>query len=515
MKSKTIILFIAALLTILQLGYAEEENYPPEVIKALKREKAKTKIQVSFPIEREWVNITNTDNTTHSAIEISRAINTETGKPFDSSYKLFACDLKDLRREFKLEKTEYFLGEPILVEFRIELTGEGKWLEMTGCNYRARGRDDNFLFIMRDADGNWLEDTCGKYVSGIGGGLGSERTITKEEKFSYWVPVQHWCIIQKPGVYDLFCFYTRRDHNLLSEDEAILQHLPQEVLQNYTYSRGGLVSKTTGAWQAGQASNYLIMLDWKGSKPSRSPLLDIIPKEVLSHILHENSLTDLSADELDHYLGFTDYVHFKIIIREPSQKEALQMVKEWSQKAMSQERSYVSGEWSTAANEAIWFVRQNSFFPFIEEELKNKKDQLYWLEGLAMNPDKKAMELLMKVDLKDRLNVMSYLSDERKMKMIPLLIDSLTHQDEEVRSMSEELLRVWTGQSFNHTWIYYHLGRPTLQEAKEIQPLWREWWNKNKNSMKIRDPYAESMQQVNSKSNITNSSPLINQTQEE
>ena len=58
----------------------------------------------------------------HSAIEIRRAINTETGKPFDSSYS-FACDLKDLRREFKLEKTEFFLGEPILVEFQIELNG--------------------------------------------------------------------------------------------------------------------------------------------------------------------------------------------------------------------------------------------------------------------------------------------------------------------------------------------------------------------------------------------------------
>ena len=56
------------------------------------------------------------------------------------------------------------------MEFRIELDGKGEWREPVGGNYRARGRDDNFFFLMRHEDGTWVRDPYAPIDFSMGGG---------------------------------------------------------------------------------------------------------------------------------------------------------------------------------------------------------------------------------------------------------------------------------------------------------------------------------------------------------
>src|SRR5947209_4453866 len=67
------------------------------------------------------------DPPTFSALRISRVVDPATGEPYDRSNDVLGCDPADLRRTFRLESPEVLLGEPILVDFRIELDGPGRW----------------------------------------------------------------------------------------------------------------------------------------------------------------------------------------------------------------------------------------------------------------------------------------------------------------------------------------------------------------------------------------------------
>jgi hypothetical protein len=48
------------------------------------------------------------------------------------------------------------------------------------------------------------------------------------------------------------------------------------------------------------------------------------------------------------------------------------------------------------------------------------------------------------------------------------------------------MLRRWTGQEFGHTWEGYHDQRPTLAEGRAMQPLYRSWWARNKETFRPR-----------------------------
>ncbi len=142
------------------------------------------------------------DGTRSVFYRVVRAINPRTEQPYDLSEPTFDCDPEDLRHMFRLEKKEFILGEPILVEHRIELNGEGKFEWFTGGNYRARGRDDNYAFYLRRVDGGEVPDVY-PAQGGLmfGGGLGGTREITKRTPHSAWLGLQRYLAIVKPGVY--------------------------------------------------------------------------------------------------------------------------------------------------------------------------------------------------------------------------------------------------------------------------------------------------------------------------
>ena len=72
------------------------------------------------------------DPPTFSAAPVSRVLDPASGKPYDRSNEGLGCDPAGLRRTFRLESADVLLGEPILVEFRIEMDGEGRWREGWG-----------------------------------------------------------------------------------------------------------------------------------------------------------------------------------------------------------------------------------------------------------------------------------------------------------------------------------------------------------------------------------------------
>jgi hypothetical protein len=153
------ILGIAILFHASLSSYAEREEAGPE------------EILVDLHIRAEWLPLSpssDTPGTTRSALRTLRAIDPESEESYDRSKDVFRCNPTDLRRAFLLEKEEFLLGEPLLVEFRITLDGPGEWREPVGGNYRARGRDDNFLFLMRHEDGTWVRDQMSACAHGRG-----------------------------------------------------------------------------------------------------------------------------------------------------------------------------------------------------------------------------------------------------------------------------------------------------------------------------------------------------------
>jgi len=96
---------------------------------------------------------------THSVVQsLLQAVEPETGKPYQGTVDPPTCKPSDLRIAFRLEKKEFLLGEPLLVEFRVELDGPGYYEWSIGGNSRTLGRDDTFSFLMRNHDGTVVPD---------------------------------------------------------------------------------------------------------------------------------------------------------------------------------------------------------------------------------------------------------------------------------------------------------------------------------------------------------------------
>lgn len=97
-----------------------------------------------------------------------------------------------------------------------------------------------------------------------------------------------------------------------------------------------------------------------------------------------------------------------------------------------------------------------------------------------MRPSLAATRVLLRSDFPLRLGSLYYLHSQRIRTVIPHLIPLLTHEDSEVRAQAELRLHRWSGQSFERTWTGYDRQRPTLEEGRKMQPLWRNWWEKNR-----------------------------------
>ena len=398
------------------------ENEPPDIF-----------------IRTEWFEVPPVEgNPTRSAIMFWRQIDPVTDAPV-RQIDITKFKVGDLRRTFSLEKSEFLLGEPILIQFRIELNGPGKFREFLDGDYGC-DRDNSFLFLMKRVDGAWVRNPYGGmfprgWARGclVEGAVGQLETV-KGNPASYWLAVQRWCAIEEPGTYDLFCL------------------------------RAASHTTVDGRWDL-----------WRGKKihwvRKPSPILDEIPKTILKIV---------SAKRL---MSVSDFAKFRIVVREPKDDdERDSMIRLWTAEARQPTyRMLGKSERHHAVADGIIFSVMDDFLGVMESWMTDHKiDNTNTYRGLALRTSHKALELIFKHRKSTALDTMISLSNENVRKTIPILIDFLVHDNDQVRTLSEEQLRDWTGQAFLHTWKGTVENRPTKDEGLRMQRLWRAWWKENR-----------------------------------
>lgn len=454
------ILSIAILFQASLSMYAEGEKAGPE------------EIEVDMHIRAEWLPLfpsSDAPSTARSALRILRAVDPENEEPYDKSKAVFGCNPMDLRRAFLLEKEEFLLGEPLLVEFRITLDGPGEWRERVGGNYRARGRDDNFFFLMRHEDGTWVRDPYAP-INFSRGGIVSSYEVKQNKPNPYWLAVQRWCAIDRPGTYDLYCFQTAHGQEVLGKHQALVAGMSDELKRDHSLDAdGALIDSRTGE----RSERYSIAASLRRPEGESSPLVEDIPADVATYARKSRNVMD--------------FAHFRIAIRQGTDAERQQMVKHWTNIAESKERR---STWSVTARSGIQFAQQDDFIPLIEKWIGDKTRTVAF-SGLAMRPNPRVADILLRTGAPNAVAAMRFLRPEQVPDVIPQLIERLTYQDNHMRARSEERLCAWTGQAFHRDWRGYDSQRPTLEEGRRMQLLWADWWRKNKDSFKPITRYDE------------------------
>lgn len=464
MNSKLLFTLIFVLFHVLVSSYgkAEEKGAKPE------------EIPVDMHISAEWILLlpleseiyADSHSTMRSTLRILRAVDPETGKPYEKGNEGFNCNPMDVRRAFRLEKREFLLGEPLLVEFRVELDGPGEWAEPIGGNYRARGRDDNFLFLMRHEDGTWVRDPYAP-INAYMGGLSSSYQVKGGKPLSYWLPVQRWCAINRPGTYELYCFQAAHGYAVVGQRQPLTVGMPANVKKDHFFDKNGnLIDSQTGEL----SKRYSITSRWRRRKWKISPLIDNIPTDVADY-----------AGESWNVQNIMDLAHFKIVIKRGTIQESQGMIEHWTDIAESDVEETMPPGRVAAAKQAIRFAQQDDFLPLIEKWILNAS-QASDFYGLAMRQSPKATAMLLQAANPNAIAAMYYLHPDRIPDVIPQLIELLTHENNRMRAEAEMRLHTWTGQAFLRDWRGYHHQRPTLEEARRMQPMWKEWWEENKDN---------------------------------
>jgi len=480
MNSKQLFTLLFALFHILVSSYgkADEKGAKPE------------EVSVDLHVSAEWNPLPPLESkvdgdahaATRSALRILRAVDSETGKPYEKKNEVFNCNPVDLRRAFRLEKKEFLLGEPLLVEFRIELDGPGEkaqalpslLAEPIGGNYRARGRDDNFLFLMHHEDGTWVRDQKTQALPRLFapinvymGGLCSSYQVKGDQPLSYWLPVQRWCAINRPGTYELYCFQVAHGYAVVGLRQALTIGVPPNVKKDHFFDENdNLVDSQTGK----PSKRYSITSTWRRRKWEVSPLIDEIPTDVVDY-----------AGESWSVQNVMDFAHFKIVIKRGTKIERQRMIEYWADIAESKEAEKMPAGRVDAARDAIRFAQQDDFLPLIEKWIATASQPSDFY-GLAMRKSTKATAMLLKAGNPNAIAAMYYLHPARIPDVIPQLIKWLTHENNRIRAEAEMRLHTWTGQAFRRDWRGYHHQRPTLEEGRRMQPMWEEWWEENKDN---------------------------------
>lgn len=339
----------------------------------------------------------------------------------------------DMRRGFHLERREILLGEPLLVEFRIEIDGPGVWHEPINTHVvpDVCVLDGDFKVFMRQhEDDSWVADEC---VSSPPIGFwshasGMKKDVTSEAPYSHWLPVQTWLAIEHPGTYDLY------------------------------------------AVRFSPSVDYQTGLPRVDEGQDAAPLIPV-PNE-LGELLSGNPS------------GITDYAHFEIVIRESSDVKRSDMVRQWTELAdQATEHWLPPMSKAEAARAAIWFARQDDFLSVLERWATGADyhgdglpPNARNLHGVALRGTPRSIALLLAMDSWASTVALGSARPEHIPAIIPMLIDRLAHPRQQVRAEAYQLLELWTRQSFNKTWEGSTTQRPTIEEGRAMQPLWQAWW---------------------------------------
>lgn len=437
---------------------------------AAKKQSPRQEVPIDLHVGTEWSPVFSSaagpdgQAATLWSLRTLRAVDPETNERFDTSSDVFGCDPADLHRAFRIEKNEFLLGEPILVEFSVRLDGPGQWNEPIGGNYRARGRDDNFLFVMKHEDGTWVRDPYAP-INAYMGGIASTYEVKADEPRAYWFAVQRWCAIDRPGTYELYCLQMAHRDEVAGSRDALAAAMPDELAEgHFLNDERVLIDRRTNE----RSERYSIVATWRRHEWQDSPLLKKMPAELVEHARKTWGVQDVA-----------DFAQFRITVGKGSARQRERMIRYWTKIAESTEdKPWPKGQ-AAATRKAICFARQDDFLPAIETWIPTftQPGDYY---GLAMRPSPRATEILLKEADPNAVAAMYYLHPDRIRDVIPQLIDRLTHQDDRMRAESECRLHTWTGQAFCRDWRGYHHQRPTLDEGRRMQPMWQEWWQQNK-----------------------------------
>lgn len=459
-----------------------------------------TPIPINYDVENIWIPLPSvaidTDDsvgTTYNTIPFSQALHHETGKLLGKSMPEFDCDPADLRRSFRLEKGEFLLGEPILVEYRIELHGEGSWTEGRGGNYRSRGRDDNFYFLLRRNDGTWVDEVHPN-LGGFGGGLGGGNRVDKENPSSDWQAVQRWAAITEPGDYELFCFYRPMGwHTPGALTEAAKALLPREILETHRVEgHGRLIDNATNE----VSKHYYIEDQSIGSDRNDSALLAHMPDAIHALLAEEVPAmgASLQGDDISkrHVLSERQraigtaqvYARFPIQITAGTPAERKAMVEQWRDLTGPDKLPTIWQSRERAALGAIHFSLSEDFLPLIEQWAHAdpqciKRNALS--HGLSLMESPRATSLLLDADerLKHRLHNSykfgSPLPVAQHRILIKNLITLLDDEAPEKRNRALELVRQVAGG-----WYLGDAQAPltdlSREQMKTAQVRWEAWF---------------------------------------
>ncbi len=144
---------------------------------------------ISFGFENESAEVEGRKVWTGNAV--SAGISIKFQKPSAAGYRIDG--------KFSLAKPDYFIGEPIYVEFEVVNRGDQPIYFSTGGDYRATSRHDRFSFSVVATDGEEAPDPVQR--GGLGGGLGSKPSVAPGGTYSETLFLDEYRAFPKAGVY--------------------------------------------------------------------------------------------------------------------------------------------------------------------------------------------------------------------------------------------------------------------------------------------------------------------------
>ncbi len=263
---------------------------------------------------------------TYSAIPLRQAVRGFWRRPVDMPEEWSAYPGQHLRRIVSLEKSEFRMGEPILLEYRVEFTGDGIYRE----HARSRG---GLHLLMRRHDGTWVGHTIPlENYHWLRVGLS-----TKGDTNVRWLSVQEQLGITEPGRYDLYVVGIGLNSSIkdpVGVTSVVRNQLPEGFRGAFTYSDG------TAVYPLEANEEHLrvrVELDPpQRDTPSMSPIfhhIDDAFDELWDDWQPELHLLDsrrkLGKDHRELLKQAELFAHFEIVIREPSEEDQEEVYKEY------------------------------------------------------------------------------------------------------------------------------------------------------------------------------------------
>ena len=454
-------------------------------------------IPVRIEVRDDWETLPSTPDDpqsedpviTHAAVRIPRIIAPDTGEPYTTEWP-FDCEPDQIHHRFLLEKREFLLGEPIVVEYRVTVEGPGEYAESAGGNYRSRGRDDNFLFLMRHEDGTWVRGV--EPYSGLpGGGIGGDRAVKAEEALSLWFAVQRWCAIEKPGRYDLYCFYAEIPgaHQAKTTEEVYRDQIPETVLRTHTVDeRGNLFP----IGSTGKSEEYVVERMWYQPENTPSPLATQMPAE-LKTLLEDFTIPTpnerirrfAEQEVRDHVQGAVAFAHFPVVIERGTLDEQQAMIRTWAQRgkaawANARAHSDPRGE---AVLDGIYFSMPPSFLHTIRDWTEADPASLWGFNrsiGLGVSPHPAATAILLEFPRDGKFHDIGSLRLDWYPGVMANFIELLSHENAGVRNGALHMLRKHAGGYFFADSAGCPLETLTDKQMEEARNLWTAWWTKHR-----------------------------------